>query len=48
VGYKDNIDTLSQPMDGRIFFAGEYLYTGADMGTVEAALWSGREVAGKL
>lgn len=36
---------LSQPHDGRIFFAGEYMYDGPAMGTVEAALWSGREVA---
>jgi monoamine oxidase len=30
---------------GRIFFAGEALYAGPDMGTVEAALASGRETA---
>ena len=39
---------LSQPHDGRIFFAGEYMYDGPAMGTVEAALWSGREVATEI
>src|SRR5262249_1095247 len=30
---------------GAVFFSGEALYTGRDMGTVEAALASGREAA---
>lgn len=32
---------LSRPIDNTIFFAGEYLYEGPAMGTVEAALTSG-------
>lgn len=39
---------LSQPLGGRVYFAGEYMYDGPAMGTVEAALWSGRDVASKL
>jgi monoamine oxidase len=31
--------------DGLVFFSGEALYAGPDMGTVEAALASGRETA---
>ena len=37
--------TLSKPQGGAIFFAGEALYAGPDMGTVEAALASGLETA---
>jgi monoamine oxidase len=48
VGYKDALQILCEPVNGRLFFAGEYMYSGAAMGTVEAALWSGREVAKKL
>jgi monoamine oxidase len=36
---------LKQPDDGRVFFSGEALYAGPDMGTVEAALASGRDTA---
>jgi monoamine oxidase len=36
---------LSKPDRGGIFFAGEALYAGPDMGTVEAALASGLETA---
>ena len=36
---------LSKPDGGAIFFAGEALYAGSDMGTVEAALASGLEAA---
>jgi monoamine oxidase len=36
---------LKQPAGGSIFFSGEALYAGPDMGTVEAALASGRETA---
>jgi monoamine oxidase len=36
---------LRKPDGGAIFFAGEALYAGADMGTVEAALASGLETA---
>jgi monoamine oxidase len=36
---------MRKPDSGAIFFAGEALYAGADMGTVEAALASGLETA---
>jgi monoamine oxidase len=36
---------LSEPNDRAIFFAGEALYPGPEMGTVEAALVSGRNTA---
>jgi monoamine oxidase len=36
---------LSKPDLGAIFFAGEALYAGPDIGTVEAALANGREIA---
>ena len=36
---------LSKPDGGAIFFSGEALYAGPDMGTVEAALASGLETA---
>ena len=36
---------LKQPNDVAIFFSGEALYAGPEMGTVEAALASGRETA---
>lgn len=39
---------LSQPVENTIFFAGEYLYEGPAMGTVEAALTSGLETAKKI
>jgi len=39
---------LSQPVNDMIFFAGEYLYDGPAMGTVEAALTSGKEAAKKI
>jgi monoamine oxidase len=39
---------LNESIDNTIFFAGEYLYEGAAMGTVEAALTSGLEVAKKI
>ncbi|HEU0156539.1 MAG TPA: FAD-dependent oxidoreductase, partial [Stellaceae bacterium] len=37
--------TLRQPAGAPIFFSGEALYAGPDMGTVEAALASGQETA---
>ncbi|HTI61102.1 NAD(P)/FAD-dependent oxidoreductase [Mucilaginibacter sp.] len=40
--------TLEEPVDDMIYFAGEYLYEGAAMGTVEAALSSGLNAARKL
>jgi monoamine oxidase len=36
---------LRKPDGGAVFFSGEALYAGRDMGTVEAALASGREAA---
>jgi monoamine oxidase len=39
---------LSMPIDNTIYFAGEYLYEGPAMGTVEAALTSGKEVAERI
>lgn len=39
---------LSAPVNNTIYFAGEYLYDGPAMGTVEAALTSGAKAAGEL
>jgi len=39
---------LDQPVDNTLYFAGEYLYEGPAMGTVEAALTSGQQVAKKI
>ncbi len=39
---------LNEPIEDTIFFAGEYLYEGPAMGTVEAALTSGLDAAEKL
>ncbi|RYE22122.1 MAG: FAD-dependent oxidoreductase [Sphingobacteriales bacterium] len=36
---------VQQPVEGTLFFAGEYLYEGPAMGTVEAAFTSGKQVA---
>jgi hypothetical protein len=36
---------LRKPNSGGVLFSGEALYGGADIGTVEAALPSGRETA---
>ena len=41
------INFLQQPIAATIFFAGEAFYKGPLIGTVEAALTSGRDVAGK-
>lgn len=41
-------EILRQPVDDTLFFAGEYLYEGPAMGTVEAALTSGEEVAKRI
>jgi monoamine oxidase len=48
LGAGDAQKVLALPMAGRIFFAGEYMYDGPAMGTVEAAFSSGIETAGKL
>lgn len=45
LGSADAKKTLSHPMAGLIFFAGEAMYQGQSQGTVEAALQSGRAVA---
>ena len=39
---------LNTPVDDTLFFTGEYLYEGTAMGTVEAALTSGKSVAGMI
>lgn len=39
---------LMEPVEDTLFFAGEALYEGTEMGTVEAALTSGRDVALKI
>ncbi|MFD0767013.1 flavin monoamine oxidase family protein [Mucilaginibacter lutimaris] len=39
---------LNNPVEDTIFFAGEYLYDGNAMGTVEAALSSGLEAANRI
>jgi monoamine oxidase len=45
---EESVKSLSTPVDGTIFFAGEALYQGVEMGTVEAALASGQQVADKI
>jgi monoamine oxidase len=37
--------TLRKPSESAVFFSGEALYASRDMGTVEAALASGKETA---
>jgi monoamine oxidase len=39
---------MLQPVEQTLFFAGEALYDGPEMGTVEAALISGRDAAEKI
>jgi monoamine oxidase len=39
---------LNTPVEDTLFFTGEYLYEGAEMGTVEAALTSGLDVAKQM
>ncbi len=41
-------DELSKPLDGVLYYAGEALYRGADMGTVEAAFANGKETAARI
>ncbi|NIG52517.1 NAD(P)/FAD-dependent oxidoreductase [Chitinophaga sp. Cy-1792] len=45
VGSADARKVLSQAVEQTIYFAGEYLYDGPAMGTVEAALSSGKNAA---
>jgi monoamine oxidase len=42
------VKVLAAPIEDTIFFAGEALYEGSEMGTVEAALKNALEVAGKV
>jgi monoamine oxidase len=39
---------LAEPVENTLFFAGEALYEGPEMGTVEAALNSGMKVSGRI
>ena len=39
---------LKAPIENTIFFAGEGLFDGTEIGTVEAALFSGRETAHQI
>lgn len=43
-----HISTLLQPVENTLYFAGEGLHPGPEIGTVEAALASGKSVAQKL
>lgn len=45
---KQALQTLSKPVEGTIYFAGEALFGGTITGTVEAALRSGRDTAHNL
>lgn len=42
------LKTISKPVEDTVFFAGEGLYDGPEMGTVEAALASGMKVARRM
>jgi monoamine oxidase len=42
------VDTLSEPIAGKLFFAGEAIYKGEATGTVEAALSSGKAAAERI
>jgi len=44
-GTREAQSVLTKPDGGTVFFSGEALYAGPDMGTVEAALASGQETA---
>jgi monoamine oxidase len=48
VGAKEYRDILLEPVKNTLLFAGEGLYSGAAMGTVEAALASGLDVTEKI
>ena len=45
---REVLPMLKRPDDGNVLLAGEALYAGRDVGTVEAALASGRETAQKI
>jgi monoamine oxidase len=40
-----SLAVLNQPVENTLYFAGEFMYEGTAMGTVEAALTSGKDVA---
>ncbi len=42
---EDSYERLAAPINNKLFFAGEALYTGEETATVEGALGSGKEVA---
>jgi monoamine oxidase len=48
VGSDKAVKVLTEPVQDTIFFAGEGLYEGEAIGTVEAALTSGKDVAQKM
>ncbi len=48
VGSEKARSVLNGSMDRFLHFAGEYMYTGPAMGTVEAAFWSGQNAAALL
>ncbi len=48
VGGVESIKTLQQPVEQTLFFAGEGLHPGPEIGTVEGALQSGSETARRL
>lgn len=48
VGGAQIIHNLLQPVEGTLFFAGEGLHNGPEIGAVEAALHSGREAARRV
>ena len=48
VGSKEALEIVSRPLEDTLYFAGEAFVENMDVGTVEAALWSGRNVAKKI
>ncbi|MDQ3278094.1 MAG: FAD-dependent oxidoreductase [Bacteroidota bacterium] len=48
VGGNEAIGTVQQPIENTLFFAGEGLHPGQQIGTVEGALVSGRDTAHKV
>jgi monoamine oxidase len=48
VGGNDAIKIMQEPVNATLFFAGEGLHSGPQIGTVEGALVNGREVAHRL
>jgi monoamine oxidase len=46
--HQKNVQTLKSPVENTLFFAGEGIYDGDDIGTVEAALSSGKDTAQKM